>query len=728
MDLKGLTQRLSLYYPTYLQHMLEQWEPQLRGPVPLKDAAELLAKILMDPERVAKKLATLPALCGEVLHRIYVVHPTALAGIRLNMVKYGHPEPLVTEAMNALANLGFFVPAGAQHYLIEPEDLFASGPLVTLPPSLTDPFALPPTPSESLPSVEPKDFGAITLGDPSRFANALTDLLDISQRRRLTLTQKGWLHATQQSAISKAIPTCPMPPGTLVHLALTTGLLSAEEELRPGPKAEMLAAPLETLLHHCFWGALSSFSDDPIPDGLPQSSILLHGLCASQLRRLEAGHWLSVDSWINRMIELHPNIGITGLGERRWDSLPNLRGQRHDLVAFLLHLCLPMGFIDMAGPLKLPESGLSGGYVLLSALRGRSEPWTPPPTGMAFRLTPIGKAALLGTAAPEEKGASEQVHVTPDFHVVIPTRADPALLLLLGRAATSLPVKAGDPVRQFRLERERWVQSLQSGLNAEEFLAKLESATGRPLPGNVRSSLMDWGRSFGALRLLVGQDLHRFSSTQERDQWVKGDPQRRAAGERDALAPTEPPPRAGRGRPKVEVVDYRLRLPPCIVVDEEGHARPTESADLMAETELSQIGDRVGNTWRLTRSSVVASKWTNKRTLEWLQNRVVDGPDSVLTRILAWSGGVGAVGLGTAELLQVEDVEDLLLLYTLPELMQYVLGIFPPTLLVLRPNSLAHVEKHLGELGIRFSAGLSPVPSSELFGNPGTTIRIIPQP
>jgi hypothetical protein len=182
------------------------------------------------------------------------------------------------------------------------------------------------------------------------------------------------------------------------------------------------------------------------------------------------------------MIELHPNIGITGLGGRRWDSLPNLRGQRHDLVAFLLQLCLPMGLIDMAGKLALPETGLSGGYVVFSANRSQAKPWVPPPTHMAFRLTPIGKAALLGTAAPEEKASTEQLHVTPDFFVVVPVRADPALLLLLGKAAISMPMQAGDPVRQFRLERERWVQSLQSGLNAEEFMTKLEKATGRPLP------------------------------------------------------------------------------------------------------------------------------------------------------------------------------------------------------------------------------------------------------
>jgi hypothetical protein len=714
VDVAALAHRLNLYYPTYLQQMLEQWEHRSTGPFPPKNAAEMLAKILMDVDRVNNKLQTLPPLVGEVLHRVYVAPPAALSSIRLTMVKYGHPEPLVTEAICALTNLGIFIPAEGQKYMIEPDDLFASGPRVSLPPSLTGPFALPPAPTERLSKVEPTQFGAISLGDPSRFANALTDLLAISQRRRLSLTQKGWLNATQQAAISKAIPTCPLEPGTLVHLALATGLLSAGEDLRPGPKAELLVAPLGTLLHHCFWGVLPHFSRESLPDGLAQSSFLLHDLCASQLRRLDAGHWVSVDDWIHRMIELHPNIGIDGLGSRRWDSLPNLRGQRHDLVAFLLHLCLPLGLIDMAGPLVLPEAGLSGGYVVFTALRGRAQPWSPAPTGMAFRLTPIGKAALLGTSAPEEKRATEQVHVTPDFHVVIPAHADPVLLLLLGRAALSLPVMAGDPVRQFRLERERWVQSLQSGLNVEEFLAKLEKATGRPLPANVRSSLEDWGRAFGALRLLLGQDFHRFSSTEERDQWVKGNPSRRAVGERDALAPTEAPNRASRGKTRTEILDYRLRLPPCVLLDQEGRATLTENPDLLAATELSQIGTPDGPGWRLTRSSVAASKWTSKRMREWLGSRVAQSPEAVLTRILAWSGGVGPVALGAVELLQVEDAQTLLMLYTLPELMEHVLGVFPPDLLVLRPERRPQIEKKLEELGIAFRAGIVALPISEL--------------
>ncbi len=716
MDLKSLIQRLNLYYPTYLQQMLEQWGVRSNSPIPLKNNAETLAKILMDQERVVAKLRTLPPLTGEVLHRIYVSGPSHLATLRLTMVKYGHPEPQVTEAIHSLTNLGILLPADAVKYMIEPDDLLDSGPLVSLPPSLTGPFSLPPPPTEVLPKVDPKDLGATSLGDPSRFANALADLLGLTQRRRLTLTQKGWLNATQQAAISKVIPTCPMEPGTLVHLALAAGLLTAAEELRPGPKAELLAEPLETLLHHCFWGVLPHFSTESRPDGLPLSSVLLHDLCASQVRRLEVGHWVSVDDWINRMIELHPNIGISGLGGRRWDSLPNLRGQRHDLVAFLLQICLPMGLIDMAGKLALPETGLSGGYVVLSSVRNQAKPWVPPPTHMAFRLTPIGKAALLGTAAPEEKGASEQIHVTPDFFVVVPVRADPALLLLLGKAAISLPMQAGDPVRQFRLERERWVQSLQSGLNAQEFMAKLEKATGRPLPSNVRISLEDWGSSFGALRLLLGQDFHRFSSSEERDQWVKGNPERRAVGERDALAPVEPPPakRPKRGEPTVEIVDYRHPLPPCIVLDEEGHAAPTQNADLLAETELNQLGERVSKVWRLTRGSVIASKWTGKRMTEWLLSRVIDGPESISTRILGWAGGLGPVALGSLELLQVEDPKLMPLLYTLPELMECVVGAYPPQLLVLRPGSRAAIEKVLDDLRVSHKNALQPVPIAEL--------------
>ncbi|HND32604.1 MAG TPA: hypothetical protein PLA94_21560, partial [Myxococcota bacterium] len=85
-------------------------------------------------------------------------------------------------------------------------------------------------------------------------------------------------------------------------------------------------------------------------------------------------------------------------------------------------------------------------------------------------------------------------------------------------------------------------------------------------------------------------------------------------------------------------------------------------------------------------------------------------------RILAWSGGVGPVALGAVELLQVEDGHTLLMLYTLPELMEHVLGVFPPDLLVLRPQRRQAIEKKLEELGIPFRAGIAALPISELIG------------
>jgi hypothetical protein len=54
------------------------------------------------------------------------------------------------------------------------------------------------------------------------------------------------------------------------------------------------------------------------------------------------------------------------------------------------------------------------------------------------------------------------------------------------------------------------------------------------------------------------------------------------------------------------------------------------------------------------------------------------------------------------------------LLYTLPELMEWVVGAYPPQLLVLRPGSRAAVEKVLDDLRISHQQAPQPVPLAEL--------------
>ena len=46
--------------------------------------------------------------------------------------------------------------------------------------------------------------------------------------------------------------------------------------------------------------------------------------------------------------------------------------------------------------------------------------------------------------------------------------------------------------------------------------------------------------------------------------------------------------------------------------------------------------------------------------------------------------------------------------------MEHVLGVFPPDLLVLRPERRPLIEKKLEELGITFRAGVVALPISEL--------------
>ena len=81
--------------------------------------------------------------------------------------------------------------------------------------------------------------------------------------------------------------------------------------------------------------------------------------------------------------------------------------------------------------------------------------------------------------------------IQPNFEIMILAPVSEALLILLDRFAERISL---DLVARYRISRNSITRALQSGLQGEAILRKLEQMAGHELPQNVRYSLLEWER------------------------------------------------------------------------------------------------------------------------------------------------------------------------------------------------------------------------------------------
>lgn len=710
--MKTLTEILRNYFPVTLHQMAERWgmkPPKVVGrslPWAGVDLPVELASRLSDPEQVGAMVAGLPPLGRTALRVLRQTGPIPLPELRFRLVVGGFRATAVNEVLEDLVERGLVLPQSAERYGMMGADflrshrpaVLASG-VGEVPPGLV-------SPPEHFPTVDPKDYGPVHLGDPARMGNALVDLLHLIGSRRIKLTRQGWLSATQQSTVAKQIPNNPLPQ-YLVELALCTGLVqSGQDGLVPGKNAERCKEPLATLLAHSFWESLQNLRESAEEQAPSPTRIETRVLTASVLARTTNEGWFAADALLDRMVALQPAVGFGVLGQPTFESVPRKKRQRAELLHFLNLFGRAFGILDMAGSPGIPSVPPELSDLALAYDYGRPDAsWTPPPSGIALRITPLGRAILRREQAPvEETSAVQSVIVTPDFEIVVPSHADRELHFLLGRACTSLPTRPGDPVRRYRLERERWATALQGGLQLSVFRASLEAASGRPLPQNVAVSLESWSSGFGGIRLLLGHSLHSFDKPAEKAKFLREYPQAVPVEGLYALLPHQP-----RSFPKVPRIDYLKPLAPCVNISEDGTIELREEADLLVASEVAQVADRVGEHWQISRASVQRANWKKERMVKWLEERTFDLDPVIASRILGWSGVFAPAALVQAELLELSGGGDLLSLMTLPEIRALILGVLPPNILILKSGVRSEVEALLVEYRVKLRPTLKSV-------------------
>lgn len=555
--------------------------------------------------------------------------------------------------------------------------------------------------------------------DPGVLASAVSGLLGLAHRRRLRLNADG-------------LPGLPLL-GTLTRelgddalfafmVALAGGALVPHSgELLPQPGNSLHTSP-EGLLRGLLDGFLArgTWRDDAPPGRQADllawlretrgqqahagDAALLRIVLAGALRRLSTSGWVRVDDLIEHVLGLDDSLFWLARdagwhrSRRRGPSTASDRRERRTLCAAVLVRTFAAFGVVAVGSLSrgaaLPVF-MGHSRVLDDAHRVESSylaaerlkpMWKPEPTPWVVKVTPMGRRLLDPSAPAPPRAAptaSQGLHVGADFEIVAHRhQTDAGLAFQLDGAAIALPAGPADPVRRWRLDRDRWLSALSSGFDGEGFLQTLTAACGRPIPSNVLATLEGWGRQFGTISLLVGFDLLEFDGegpTGERSVTVPG----------WALVKERAVPGT--------VVNYPAGDGRCLEVEDAMTLTATAGkGDLLLPGELSTFADRAGpRKWRLARQKVEAVGAAT--TLTTLARRMrAPLPPAMSFRIRAWCGEE-RVRVAGAELLQAPDARAVA---ELPELAPFILGVLTDTLLVIRPGKKALLLRSLAELGI----------------------------
>lgn len=595
--------------------------------------------------------------------------------------------------------------------------LFAAPGLPEPPPlSPPAPLRLPVVPAELIREVRP-DRGAET-------AARVMAVAALAGRKKLRVNQDGRVAAATYAALQRELGLGEIAAEWVLRLATSGGVLEVREGVLRPVHLPLAALGLGALLGALHGGLLetASWRDDldvddfvPLPGHLPAEGIrdarvLLHGLLA----RLEPGAWVRVDDLVDAALTIDPVLGFRAgtppyMGFVPPDRPPSKWAQRSFARGTYLQVAWRLGIVDVGSTGgewdRLPA--YEGDYAYERqfrdetryAHRGDDRPrWAPPPCDLCVRVTPLGLRVLDLADEASAAGPVAGFHVGTDFEIVAPVAATPpALLFRLDLAARPLPFGPADPVRRWKLEREKWLAALQGGLDGASMLVDLAEALGRPLPENVAVSVAGWAAGYGGVTLLAGHDLVAYADRDARDA--------AAARLRGVVAVDERWLLVRSGAAEARVRDYRAAPERCLDVAPDGRVTLQPTDDLLVGAELDALTEVTRDGRRLTAARLAGRR--AEHVLIWLRDRVrARMPESTEVAIRGWCGEVEARA-DTVEVLQFATADLAVAVAARPEIAPHVAGLLFGGLLVLKPGSRPTVVRALTTLGITPAEGLA---------------------
>lgn len=566
------------------------------------------------------------------------------------------------------------------------------------------PIEWAPTPVHAVPHAQ-----LVSEGAPTAFAAQILRLTGLAARKRLKLNADRLPGAPLLQAAAKELGA---DPTLALVVALDGGALEVHQGVlappgyvdltRLGPVG-LLAALFDSFLLGGRW-----YDDAPPEAGIEEirrpygdrRSIDEHRhvrlVMAGALRRLETTGWVRADDLVDHALQLEPRVGFRLAYHGYSLNLPPNRPsewsmQRRICLAALLRTFHAFGIVDLGTTGEVPDLPVHGGSIdyradtewYRTAAGPDRPPWKPVPTPWLVRVTPAGRHILDPLGAPQpDRIVDKRLVVNADFEILAPLDADPELLYRLGQATVALPSAPADRVRRWRLERERWLTALASGLQADAFLADLAAASPEAIPQNVLATVAGWTSQYGRFTLYIGHDL------------VEGAAPPRAipVGPGWALAPS--------GTTLGTVEDVRLGERPCLVWEGYDTLVVDEAkGDITVPHRLGRIAHREApGRWQLDRRKLLhVGAAEALETIPRLATRALTATQRA--RLKAWGGAVEA----ELQDLQILRLPDAAAFAAMPELSPHILGLLGPELLVVAPGERAAVVEALASLGARVS-------------------------
>lgn len=277
-----------------------------------------------------------------------------------------------------------------------------------------------------------------------------------------------------------------------------------------------------------------------------------------------------------------------------------------------------------------------------------------------FRLSALGQHVLgHRPLAQTEAAASGRVIVQPNFDViVVDAAASMGLLVQLDDFAERRNL---DRAATYRLTQAALVRGLDQGWTGERVVATLETASGGPLPQNVRYSLQDWVRLYEGVSLREAATLLEADHPGQLDSWLADRVLAPLLGERLSGAAVLVPARhllaAGQ---RVAELNGELRtvnyaLPPTgvlrvgdpdLIEVEVQHLEPYLRYRLETFSVPAGQADHRSR-YRVTRETVeraAAAGWKGEQMVQFLATAAGQPlPAEVVSRLWGWSGGIPAL-------------------------------------------------------------------------------------
>jgi hypothetical protein len=326
-----------------------------------------------------------------------------------------------------------------------------------------------------------------------------------------------------------------------------------------------------------------------------------------------------------------------------------------------------------------------------------------------LRLTPMGRAVLLGEGAPAEAPAEgARVVVQPNFHIVAFGPVGEGTLIELERFADRL---SADRAIEFELTRKSLYRAQQEGQAAADVIERLQTLTGAELPQNVTRTLHEWQEVHERIVIHTNTSLLQVASAEVLESLLQANPaairplsptvalvndykELRHALRQTEMSPVSQHNRRGAGGVLLDdagVVTFRHKVP-----------------DIYLVGRLQQLAehDEAADCWRLTRGAVQRASQLfgldgPAQIAAWRELLASAPPAWLEQRIKAWSGYYGNAKLHQPILLELRDEQALEELGRIPVLSKKLKRFKPQgPLVVIKPEELESERELLADFGV----------------------------